>query len=60
MQEFLLIKTAWAFTSSKSILDEPEAKRSFYEYRAGLLEHCVETYLAGETIDPLGFPDFRA
>lgn len=60
MQEFLLIKSAWGFSSSKSMYDEESSKRTFYEYRARLLEHCVDRYLASEPIDPFAFPEIRA
>ena len=57
LQEFLLIKTAWGFTSEKLIHDEPESKVAFYRYRAALLNHCVDTYLARDIIDPQDFPE---
>ena len=60
MQEFLLIKTAWGFTSQKPIHDEPESKQAFYHYRATLLSTAVEAYLASEPIQVLNFPDVRA
>lgn len=60
MQEFLLIKSAWGFSSTKSIHDEPESKQAFYHYRAQIVEHCVDAYLKGEVIDPLAFPEVRA
>ena len=59
MQEFLLIKTAWGFTSKKSIHAEPESKRAFYDFRAALLSQSVNVYLADKPIDVLAFPDVR-
>ena len=56
LQEFLLIKTAWAFSSHRSIHEEPTEKQLFYRYRARLLAHCVEAYLAEKTINPQDFP----
>lgn len=60
MQEFLLIKSAWGFSSLQDVYDEPEDKRAFYRYRAQILEHCVDSYLKGEPVDPLTFPEIRA
>lgn len=60
LQEFLLIKSAWGFSSLKPLYDEPESKQEFYHYRAQILERCVESYLKDEPIDPLAFPDIRA
>ena len=60
MQEFLLIKTAWGFSSTQSIKAEPLEKQAFYHYRADILGRCVDDYLLGKTIDPFTFPDFRA
>ena len=60
LQEFLLIKTAWSFTSTKTIHQEEPSKQNFYRYRAALLTHCVNSYLSGTVIDPLTFPDIRA
>ena len=60
MQEFLLIKSAWGFTSTQDVYDNPEEKQAFYRYRATILEHCVDSYLKGESIDPLTFPEVRA
>ncbi len=57
---FTFIKTAWGFTSHKAVDEEPPAKRAFYEYRAGLLDLCVEAYLSDQPIDILAFPEFRA
>lgn len=59
LQEFLLIKSAWGFTSLKSIDEEEPSKRAFYEYRARILEHCIDSYLANKMIDPLSFPAIR-
>ena len=59
LQEFLLIKSAWGFTSLKAIDEEEPSKRAFYEYRAGLLEHCVDCYLSGQQIDPMVFPQMH-
>lgn len=59
MQEFLLIKTAWGFTSEKSITDEPASKQAFYQYRAALLANAVESYRSNKPIDVLHFPDVQ-
>lgn len=59
MQEFLLIKTAWGFTSKRSVHDEPESKRAFYDFRAALLSQSVDAYLTGQPINVLAFPDTR-
>ena len=56
LQEFLLIKSAWGFSSQKSINDEPDSKANFYRFRARILEHCVDAYLAGDPINPPDFP----
>lgn len=60
MQEFLLIKTAWGFSSTQDVYENPTDKQAFYRYRAGLLEHCVESYLHKKPIDPLGFPEMHS
>lgn len=60
MQEFLLIKSAWAFSSNKLLKDEPESKHSFYAFRAKILSNAVDSYLAKEPIEVLKFPDIRA
>lgn len=60
MQEFLLIKTAWAFSSDKLLKDEPVSKHAFYAYRASILSNAVDAYLANTPIDALSFPDIRA
>jgi hypothetical protein len=41
------------------VYDNPEEKQAFYRYRATILEHCVDSYLKGESIDPLTFPEVR-
>ena len=52
MQEFLLIKSAWACLSAKPPSDEwPVDKIAFARYRANLLDYCVDMYLDGESID---------
>ena len=60
MSAFTLIKSAWGFSSTKTLDSEPESKQAFYRYRAKILGHCVEAYLRGEVIDPLSFTEFRA
>lgn len=60
MQEFLLIKTAWGFTSKKPIHEEPDSKQAFYHYRAALLSHAVDAYLSSQPIDVLAFPQMHA
>lgn len=60
-EEFLLIKTAWSFTSTKKLLEEePRSKRAFYLYRAALLTEAVNDYLEGLRIPVLDFPEIRS
>ncbi len=59
-QEFILIKSAWGFSSHNNFYDEPESKQAFYRYRAEILTQCIDSYLADTPIDPLTFPDVRA
>lgn len=54
---FALIKSAWGFSSNKRIDTEPESKRAFYTYRAKILEHCIDHYLADKLIDTEVFQD---
>ena len=59
LEAFTFIKTTWGFSSDKTLDEEPASKRDFYKYRAGLLTHCVESYLHDQPIDVLAFPEFR-
>ena len=52
MQEFVLIKSAWACLSAEPPSDEwPSDKIAFARYRANVLDYCVDTYLSGDNID---------
>jgi hypothetical protein len=52
IQEFLLLKSAWALSDFNSPQDTwPKDKIAFSRYRANVLKLVVETYLADEIID---------
>lgn len=52
LQEFLLLKSAWAVFDPNSPQDSwPKDKIAFGQYRANVLKLVIEKYLAGQTID---------
>jgi hypothetical protein len=53
MQEFLLIKSAWALSDLLTPQpDWPPDKTAFRKYRANVLEAVVQSYLTDEPIEP--------
>lgn len=56
LQEFLLMKSAWALTSDEIPKpDWPADKLAFFNYRANVLHKTVQDYLSGQEIDYLSF-----